>query len=69
MAITSQLRAAAALGEVWLTEWQSAGLLKPSAIKPVLATVEQRLVIRKLGVLHLADQRALRHAMTEILGP
>lgn len=35
MAITSQLRATAAFGEVWLTDWYAAGLLKPSAVKPV----------------------------------
>ena len=34
MAVTSQLRANATLGEVWLRDWKSAGLLKPSAIKP-----------------------------------
>jgi mRNA interferase MazF len=41
MAITSQLRSTASLGEVWITEWQAANLLKPSAIKPVFATIEQ----------------------------
>ncbi|MGH6972720.1 MAG: type II toxin-antitoxin system PemK/MazF family toxin, partial [Caulobacteraceae bacterium] len=35
MAITSQLRPTPALGEVWLRHWQGAGLLKPSAVKPV----------------------------------
>jgi mRNA interferase MazF len=39
MAITSQLRATAVLGEVWVEEWEVAGLLKPSAIKPVFATL------------------------------
>src|SRR5205814_9131886 len=29
------------LGEVWVGQWQAAGLLKPSAIKPVFATLEQ----------------------------
>ena len=37
MAITSQLRPTPLLGEVWLRQWQSAGLLKPSAVKPVIA--------------------------------
>ena len=56
MAITSQLRASAALGEIWLSTWQDAGLLKPSAVKPVVATLEQHLVIRAhafLGALRL----------------
>jgi mRNA interferase MazF len=38
MAVTSQLRANATLGEVWFQEWTAAGLIKPSAIKPVFAT-------------------------------
>jgi mRNA interferase MazF len=37
MAVTSQFRPAVSLGEVWLKEWQLAGLLKPSVIKPVFA--------------------------------
>lgn len=68
MAITSQLRSAPSLGEVWIAEWQLAGLLKPSAIKPVFATIEQRLVIRQLGTLSATDQRALRQAITETIG-
>ena len=46
MAITSQFRPSVALGEVWLNDWQAAGLLKPSAIKPVFATIERNLLIR-----------------------
>jgi mRNA interferase MazF len=68
MAITSQLRPAPALGEVWVSQWQQAGLLKPSAIKPVFATIEQRLILRELGVLQSADQIALRKAIAETIG-
>ena len=68
MAVTSQLRATAAFGEVWIRQWQEAGLLKPSAIKPVFATIEQLLVIRQLGTLQSADQAALRQAITEVIG-
>lgn len=74
MAITSQLRPSPAptgvnWGEVWLADWQGAGLLKPSAVKPVLATFEQRLVIKRLGALIPADAKALAEALTIILGP
>lgn len=65
MAVTSQLRPSPGPGEVWIGQWQAAGLLKPSAIKPVFATLEQRLVIRKLGSLDMADQTALRKAIRE----
>lgn len=67
MAITSQFRPSPALGEVWLQDWRAAGLLKPSAIKPVLATLEQALIIRQLGTLTHADQASLKHAITQII--
>lgn len=69
MAITSQLRPTPAFGEVWLAGWQAAGLIKPSAVKPILATFEQRLVIRRLGALNGADSYALAQALAHILGP
>lgn len=68
MAVTSQLRPATTLGDVWLQDWATAGLLKPSAIKPVFATFEQRLVIRKLGSLSNDDQGVLQEAISQILG-
>jgi mRNA interferase MazF len=67
MAITSQLRPSVGLGETWLRHWQSAGLLKPCSVKPVFTTLEQRLVIRVLGVLDTEDQANL-HAIGEIIG-
>jgi len=68
MAITSQFRPSPTLGEVWLGQWQTAGLLKPSAVKPVFATLEQALVIRQLGTLAAGDQAALRKAIAETIG-
>ena len=68
MAVTSQLRASALLGEVWLQGWQAARLLKPSAIKPVFATLEQVMVIRQLGHLSVHDRTALKNAIQLIIG-
>lgn len=68
MAITSQLRSQPMLGEVWITEWQASNLLKPSAIKPVFATVEQGLILKHLGSLQSADQSSLHHAIASVLG-
>jgi mRNA interferase MazF len=68
MAITSQMRATAAYGEVWVTRWEDAGLLKPSAVKPVMATLDAALVIRQLGTLAPDDSRALRTAIASIIG-
>src|SRR5271154_4050943 len=60
MAITSQLRPSPGFGEAWVSHWQAPGLLKPSAVKPVFATLEQSLVLRVLGVLDADDQGILR---------
>jgi len=68
MAITGQLRAAA-VGEVAITQWQAAGLLRPSVLKPLIATIEQRLVRRKLGRLSRDDLRALQKVLRAVLGP
>jgi mRNA interferase MazF len=66
MAVTSQIRPAAGLGELTVRDWQAAGLLKPSAIKPVLTTVERGLVIRRLGRLKDQDREALKQAIQAI---
>jgi len=68
MPVTSQFCPTLALGEVWLRDWQVAGLLKSSAVKPVFATLEQTLIIRQLGTLAAADQAALKNAISQILG-
>jgi len=50
MAVTSQiLRPSGLLARVLIADWHGAGLPKASLIKPVLATVEQELILRKLG--------------------
>jgi mRNA interferase MazF len=68
MAVTSQLRPTPALGETWLQRWREAGLLKPSAVKPIIATFEQGLVLKALGVLLPEDQADLRSAIGQIIG-
>ena len=68
MAVTSQFRPTAGLGEVWIEQWKDGGLLKPSAIKPVFATLEQGLIVRQLGKLVSADQVALKKAISETIG-
>lgn len=68
MAVTSQVKSAQTLGEVVIKDWQDAGLLKPSVIKPVIATIEKPLVISALGRLKNDDQAALRSAIGKIVG-
>jgi mRNA interferase MazF len=68
MAVTSQLRPIEGRADTALPHWQHAGLLKPSVVKPVFATLEQALVIRTLGRLHVDDQAALRRTIAGVLG-
>lgn len=68
MAVTSQLHVGALFGDIAVQDWRKAGLLKPSAIKPVFATIHRSLVLKALGTLQAADQAALRQALTTILG-
>jgi mRNA interferase MazF len=68
MAVTSQLNSPSNWGDVRISQWQAANLLKPSAIKPVFATLEQSLILKRLGMLHLSDQSALRHGIAALLG-
>jgi len=41
MAVTSQIQPARIIGEVIIKDWQEAGLLKPSVVKPVITTIEE----------------------------
>ena len=68
MAVTSQPRSQGGVGEVGVKQWQSAGLLKPSVIKPVLATLEKHLVLQRLGSLEEQDRKALKAALSAVLG-
>jgi mRNA interferase MazF len=68
LAITSQTQTGAAFCRAGVGELREAGLVKPSVFKPVITTLEKRLVLRKLGSLTLADQRVLAGLLAEILG-
>jgi mRNA interferase MazF len=68
MAITSQLHSSSRFGDFLISDWHAANLLKPSAIKPVFATIEQALVLRTLGTLQDRDCAALRHAISGLIG-
>jgi len=68
LAVTSQARPQVAFGEASVAKWKEAGLLRPSVFKPVLATIERGLVLRKLGRLADEDRAALRKLLAEILG-
>lgn len=68
MAVTSQVRQPAPYGDTLVIHWEEAGLIKPSVMKPIFTTIEQGLVIKRLGELADKDKQALHEALQEILG-
>ena len=68
MAITSQVRQPLGFAEVLVADWQAAGLIKPSVLKPVFTTIEQGLVVRTMGQLSAGDLRALRETIALTIG-
>jgi mRNA interferase MazF len=68
MAITSQIRPRPAFGEFTVAEWKKAGLIAPSAVKPVITTIERKLVLMRLGQFLPVDLRSLQACLGAILG-
>ena len=68
MAITSQVRQPLGFAEALVANWQAAGLIKPSVLKPVFTTIEQGLVVRTMGKLSADDLRALRETIRQTIG-
>lgn len=68
MAITSQVRTPLGFGESMVGDWQGAGLIEASVLKPVFATIEQGLVLRVMGRLVAADNKALHELVSAVLG-
>ncbi len=68
MPITGQNSGSTRLGDVPVSDINATGLLMPAVIKPVMFTIEAKLVIESLGRLVDDDQRALRHAVSQLIG-
>jgi len=68
MAITSQVRTPLGLGEAMVADWQGAGLVTASLLKPVFTTIEQALVLRSMGHLSPADIKTLRQIVADVIG-
>lgn len=68
VAITSQIRDSQDGFDIALRDWSEAGLQKPSALKPVIFTLENGHVRRRLGSLGSGDVASLRPFLQTILG-
>ncbi|MEG4631636.1 type II toxin-antitoxin system PemK/MazF family toxin [Microcoleus sp. AR_TQ3_B6] len=62
MGITSQVSSSPKVCDIVITDWDSAGLLKASMIKPVITTIEKQLILKKLGRLQDVDIQSLKKA-------
>lgn len=51
-----------------LEKWEDAGLMKPSWVKPLIATVSVGIVERVLGCLHKGDRECVGSAIRQMLG-
>jgi mRNA interferase MazF len=67
-AITSNVSSPFRPGDSLLNDWRTAGLLKPSAVRGVLATVDKIGVARKLGELSTQDFAIVEQGVANILG-
>jgi mRNA interferase MazF len=67
MAITSQTEKTFGISECLIKNWKDAGLLKPSSIKPAISTIEQKLVLKKLGKLSHEDLLSMDNMLRELL--
>ena len=68
MAVTSRIREIQSFCDVAIEEWKQAGLIKESAIKPIIITIEKDLILAKLGQLQKQDTQALRNNLQTIFG-
>jgi len=50
-----------------IRDWQNAGLLKPSAVKPAISTIERILVLKKLGKFSPQDLTSTDEVLKEFL--
>lgn len=67
-AVTSNVSPPFRPGGRLLSDWRAAGLVKPSAARGVLATVDKSDVARKLGVLSATDFASIEQGVAEVLG-
>ena len=68
MAVTSQIRTKPGFGEAMVEDWQAAGLLKPSVIKPIVFTAEKSIVRKTLGKFEERDCNNLKTIIETMIG-
>ncbi|MBI2470373.1 MAG: type II toxin-antitoxin system PemK/MazF family toxin [Planctomycetes bacterium] len=67
MAITGKTDKTFTIGECLIEDWREAGLLKSSSIKPAISTIEQTLILKKLGNLSHKDLILMENTLKKFL--
>ncbi|TVQ21059.1 MAG: type II toxin-antitoxin system PemK/MazF family toxin [Spirochaetaceae bacterium] len=67
MAITSKIRQPLEVGEAAVADWEQAGLIKPSVFKPLIATIEQNQIVRRIGAISPKDCNTLKNILHVVL--
>ena len=67
-AVTSNVSPPFRPGDVLLADWQKAGLIKPSAVRGVLATIDKQDIIRSMGQVTDDDLAKVESAFAATLG-
>lgn len=66
--LTSNVTSPARFGDVSIEHWQQAGLVKPSAFRGVVTTVDELDVVRSMGMLDEADFEKVETSIADVLG-
>lgn len=66
--LTSNVTSPRRFGDVVIQHWQEAGLIKPSAFRGIVMTVDEFDVVRLMGVLNSSDFDRVEASIAEILG-
>ena len=67
-AVTSNISPPFRRGDVLLVDWQKDGLVKPSAVRGVLATIDKKDIVRPMGHLTEKDFTKVESAVADLLG-
>jgi mRNA interferase MazF len=67
MAVSSQVRTPLGFAETAIASWKNAGLIAPSVVKPLVATMEKGLILKVLGRLEPQDRLAVERTLRSFL--
>lgn len=68
MPITSQVEPTSHMKDISVRDWKEAGLLHPSVIKPMFATLGRDRVVQKIGRLSGKDRALLNNVLRMLVG-